>query len=600
MRAMRWTNKEVRNLLKLMRRPHLLERQRLAIMLREASGAASARDAIYQVIKNAFDPANSADRTLLESIERCNIRGETTHAAAAAMHQSIRQFFRYRSDAIAAIAESIERTLRHPPDSQSHLLLLAEKIETIDPKAALDIYLRAPFSCGGQLAYNIVRTSVWAGLEVRQDQIDACEGPWRLLALAAVARHFVARGLDERAAEMREELRTELAGCKGPRYDVAAFELAFLDHLDARRRACTAESRALLERMRAHAGQNELLVALSLVIEAEQAMIEGDLTAAAVALHDVELLEVHDRDLNIMARTALAQAMLSHVRGFHQEAYALANGAGPALAALESGFALRAAGIAGRAALFSGAQWSAPRQLCEKYPNVWTRSHTEAVAARHLLATDPQASLDVAEFALALAREHSSPVLAAFAQASLAAALDVLGQAAKAQEMRIVAWEAAARNLDEFARYDMFVIPAAPVHDIGCMKLDADFVAAVNRLAEEVIPAYPLTRANGLQECSTAILRACLEGTVGKARWQAELGPHISSLARALRSRRITVENAQRSAGAAARTIAHAVSACLRPENRQAFNDGFSRVWSETSVALAAKMHGGDDLARAI
>jgi hypothetical protein len=588
---MRWTNHEVRRLLRLMRRPHALERERLAVLLREAAQARDARTAVERVIERAFDPSLPADRLRLEIIHRCDIGGETTRAAARALHLSVRQFFRHRADAVEAIAQSIETSLRHPPDSQTQLLSLAQAIETIDPKAALDIYLRAPLAKNGQIAYNIVRTSVWAGVDVSQEQVDACEGPWRLLALAAMARHLVARGDDGGSTAMRAALRAELEGRKGARYDAVTFELAFLDRLDARRRADIAESRALLTQMRSLSSRDEVLLALTLISEAEQAMLEGDLTAAALALGDAELMEVHKRDLTVMARAALGRGMLSHVRGFHQEAYALANGAGPALAGLEAGFALRAAAIAGRAALFCGVQWSRPTRLCEKYPDVWVRADAEGVWARHVLNGDPIASKDAAEFALALGSRHASPVLEAYAKASLAAALDAAGEDERAQALRIAAWETALAHDDRMALYDLFFVPAAPVHDIGPMRLDKAFVAAVQRHLEARFPAYASTCEGGLRESSEALLRHCLGGVVGSPAPQAKRSTHARALARGLLETQRDQAQTQRFIDVAGRMLGHAVGYCTAPQERQDFEKRFSAAWQALSDEIGSLMN---------
>jgi hypothetical protein len=498
---MRWTNLEVRKLLRLMRRPRALAQQRLAILLREALRAADERQALEKIIEEAFDSSSPTDRLRLDIIRRCDFAGQTTRQAATALHLSMRHFFRHRADAIDGITQAIERVLRRPPDSLGHLMRLARLVETVDPKAAFDIYRRAPKVHDGELAYNIVRTAVWAGLDVGQDLIEACEGPWRMLALSAVARHLVSCGENRRAALIRDELRAKLGEDLGPRYNAAAFELAFLDRCEACRRADARESEALLEPLRALAGDDESLLALAMISEADQALCDGDLTAAAIALDDVELLDVHGHDLNIMARTALARAMLSHVRGFHEEAFALANGAAPVIAALEGGFALRAAGIAGRAALMCGAQWAPPYALFERYPKVWTKALTEAVAARHLLALDPIASKSAAESALALAVHHESPVLISYAHVSLAGALDVLGDSDEAQRLRILAWETALRFRDQFALYDMFCHPFAPAHDIGCMIVDDSFVFALKSYLEEEMSGF---------ESDATMLRAAL------------------------------------------------------------------------------------------
>ncbi len=571
---MRWTNLEVRKLLRLMRRPHALERERLAVLLRQATQKRDSREALRAVIEEAFDVSDDADRLRLEIIRRCDMEGQTTRAAAHALHLSIRQFFRYRADAIDAITQSIERALRRPPDSHNHLLQLARMVETIDPRAALDIYCRVAQDDGGEVAYNIVRTSVWAGLDVTQNQIDACEGPWRLLALAAVARHLIARGESKGAAVIRDEIRENLGEGSGPRYAAAGFELSFLDRCEACRQADAAESGRLLEPLRRFAGQNESLLALTMISEADQALMEGDLTAAAVALNNVELLDVHGHDLTIVARTALEKAKLSLVRGFHEEAFALANGAAPVIAALEGGFALRAAGIAGRAALLCGAHWVPPRMLLERFPRVWTKALTEAVAARHVLTADPAASRALAESARALASHHASPVLMSYAQISLAAAIDVTGDDPQAQRLRVAALETALHCGDHFAMYDLFCVPSAPARDIGCMKLDKSLLLVLQAYLDRSIPGYTAAFADASEGMRI------LDGALRVAAGGTAIG-HVVSGSRDAHA--LTL------AGKAAGQV---VSCFLLPDQREAFRARFARTWHDlTALEISESDH---------
>lgn len=578
---MRWTNLEVRKLLRLLRKPQALSLERLAVLLREAVGADDEAEALRGIIDRAFESSSPTERLKLDIIRRCDIEGATTRQSARALNVSMRQFFRYRADAIEAIARSIEKELRRPPDSQRQLLRLAGMVETIDPRAALDIYRRA--SQNGESAYNVVRTAVWAGLEVTQELIDACEGPWRLLALCAVARHLVSHGKNEQAAVIRDDIRAKLKEASGPGYDAAAFELALLDRCEACRVDDAEMSGTLLQSLRILAGHDESLLALVLISEADQALIEGNLTAAAIALDDVEVLDVHGRDLNIMARTALGKAMLSHVQGFHEEAYVLANGAAPVIAALEGGFALRAAGIAGRAALLCGGHWDPPVALFERYPRVWTKALTEAVAARHMLATDPMAAMRAAESALALATRHESPMLASYAQVSLAAALDRLGNEHEAQRLRVAAWEAALRIGDRFALYDLFVHPQARTHDIGCMALDDAFVQALQKHIEETC-AEKHNIVNMHMALSES-LRIAVSGS--------SAGAAAAPMMRTLPDR-----EQQDVLAIAGRAASQAVSILLRPNERERFEERFMRAWHDLTVA--AFESGEDEEERAV
>ena len=580
---MRWTNREVRNILRLLRRPHRLDRERLVVMLRECTHARDGREALLLAIDSAFDRSEAQQLLRYETIRRVDIAGETTHAAASNMNVSVRQFFRYRSEAIAAIAQSIERILRRPPDSHRHLLLLAKTIETVDPKAAREIYLRVPAHDGGQVAYNIVRTSLWAGMEVTEEQINACQGPWRLLALAAVARHLIAQGQDEKATELRAQLRAQVVRNGGPLYDAVAFELAAQDILDAHRHGDVVLARAVTETVRTLAGSNDYLIAFAMTIEAQQYILEGDLTAAALVLSDLEALEVHGRDHYIMARSAYCNAMLSLVRGFHEDAFAIANGARPAIAALEAGFGFRAATIAGRAALLAGLPWTPPSDLMDKYPTLWTRPETEGVLARHLLAHDVAAARTLSEAALARSDRHQSAVIGNGIRAVIAAARDLEGNAVEAQDLWLRVWKDALRLGDMFSLYDIFVIPAAPKHDVGPVRLDDRFVTALQEYAENAVPAYALTKRNGLADASMALLRSAIRAGSGITDWNANLGAQTAAAAAGLAALRISPDEVRRCGFAMHGAASQAVAWLLPPQERQLFKE---RWWSAWDAAL--------------
>lgn len=587
---MRWTNREVRNILRLLRRPHRLDRERLVVMLRECTHARDGREALQLAIDAAFDRSDPQQLLRYETIRRVDVAGETTHAAASSMHVSVRQFFRYRSEAIAAIAQSIERILRRPPDSHRHLLLLAKTIETIDPKAAREIYLRVPAHDGGQVAYNIVRTSLWAGIEVTQAQIDACQGPWRLMALAAVARHLIAEGNDEKATELRAQLRAQLVSNGGPLYDTVAFELAAQDILDAHRHGDVALARAVTETVRTLAGSNDYLIAFAMTIEAQQYILEGDLTAAALVLSDLEALDVHGRDHYIMARSAYCNAMLSLVRGFHEDAYAIANGARPAIAALEAGFGFRAATIAGRAALLAGLPWTPPSDLMDKYPNLWTRPETEGVLARHLLAHDAAAARMLAEEALAKSERHKSTVIANGIRAAIAAARDIEGNAAEAQDLWLRVWQDALRLGDMFSVYDLFVIPGAPKHDVGPIRMDDRFIAALQEYAENAVPAYALTKRNGLADVSMALLRSAILAGSGATEWSTNLGAQTAAAAAGLAALRVSPDEVRRCGFAVHGAAAQAVAWLLPPQQRQSFKERWRSAWDAAFEQMRASM----------
>ncbi|MBV8340383.1 MAG: hypothetical protein JO343_10590 [Candidatus Eremiobacteraeota bacterium] len=114
-----------RRLLRLYRcRPHELERDALALRLRATLKTATCRDAIVRLIERTFAGVPD-DRCWRETIVRCDVRREKARAAASAMHLSLRQFYRRRSEAFEALAAALEPLDAPPPAGESSQVLCA-------------------------------------------------------------------------------------------------------------------------------------------------------------------------------------------------------------------------------------------------------------------------------------------------------------------------------------------------------------------------------------------------------------------------------------------------------------------------------------------
>jgi hypothetical protein len=99
---------DLRRLLRLLRRPYLLEREPLALRVRGLFGTSSCRDALLLLVDRTFGSIEDT-RRLREIVVRCDVEGQKARQAAAGMHLSLRQFFRYRAEAIEALALSVQR-----------------------------------------------------------------------------------------------------------------------------------------------------------------------------------------------------------------------------------------------------------------------------------------------------------------------------------------------------------------------------------------------------------------------------------------------------------------------------------------------------------
>jgi hypothetical protein len=75
--------------------------------LRDSFQAQSCRDALLALIDRAFGDDPSAAR-LRDLVIRCDIQGQKARAAAADMHLSVRQFFRWRAEAIEVLTAALQ------------------------------------------------------------------------------------------------------------------------------------------------------------------------------------------------------------------------------------------------------------------------------------------------------------------------------------------------------------------------------------------------------------------------------------------------------------------------------------------------------------
>jgi hypothetical protein len=109
------SNLGVRRLLRKIRYPGLLERDHLATTIRDATGAESARDALIRLLDDVLRRYPPIYWTI---IERIDVEGKPTRAVAGELYLSYRTLHRYRSAAIATVAEALVRAgldhLRQP------------------------------------------------------------------------------------------------------------------------------------------------------------------------------------------------------------------------------------------------------------------------------------------------------------------------------------------------------------------------------------------------------------------------------------------------------------------------------------------------------
>lgn len=103
----------IRRLLAALRRPEMLERLPLAVQLKVALGAATAREAVIKVVDRAFSVPTPSNELMRSVVVSGDVEGNKASYVASTLHLSMRTLFRRRSDAVEAIAAAIDRIVHH-------------------------------------------------------------------------------------------------------------------------------------------------------------------------------------------------------------------------------------------------------------------------------------------------------------------------------------------------------------------------------------------------------------------------------------------------------------------------------------------------------
>ena len=231
-----WSRGSVRSLLRGVRRPAQLERDGVALELERVLRCTSARDAVLVLVDRAL---RHEHRFCSEIVRRCDVDGETTLVVASAMHLSPRQFFRYRAQAIEAIAVELERLLTRSPAAAANDVaaravalgqLLLSRASPADVTSAMRHFERA-------VAIEPLCVEAYAGMAVGWLHLS------HEMAVTAQLAHAKARSLAERALALdprssaAHSAYARVAVDLGLGYSVAAPHVAealSLDPFDAR------------------------------------------------------------------------------------------------------------------------------------------------------------------------------------------------------------------------------------------------------------------------------------------------------------------------------------------------------------------------------
>lgn len=570
---MTWPNQEIRKLLALLNKPDKLEKFPLAVQLKEALSAPSARDAVLRAIDVAFSVRTPLNDAMREAILSCDVDGNKSFRAAARLNVSNRTLFRRRSSAIAALAAVVDGILQNG-DSQSRFrYVVARMIAPLESTAAVKMFEKEAATLGDQAAYDAICATLRNGRDVGPSLLERCTGHWRLLAQLEIARTHLVRGNPTLYQNLRTDIQAALERVRGVPYDRVAFELAYVDRLDAVRRCDVDATGDATRRMMQNAGRDPHLVTFALVCEAEQACDDGDLERANALVCELQTLCSRMRNFRLTARTSHVASILHLLCGHYAEALELANATFVALAQVEPEFAACAAANVGRAALLLGESWKRPHDLCSRFPRIYVLGQIDSVWARHLALSDPELAMASADRAVSISSTQEAWGVLAYSRGTRSLILDLVSRTEEAQIERVAAWEEAVRLRRPFYLYDLFFHPAQRSRAHGPFELDERFTMAIGRRFLSIAGATP--DKGDFRRWFNAVLAACLD--------PAQEGRDAAARARrrVFTSRMLwpapnrVNEPQRRTVGSCFRQLAGDLSYCLPPAERADFIDRF-------------------------
>jgi hypothetical protein len=571
---MKIPSSDVRTMLALLSKPELLETNSLALSIREALGVESVQNAVERVIDMTFERAVPQIASLKDVIRRCDLGNEKRLQAASSLCISTRTLYRRRADAIALVGLSIDKVLANPNAGVAFRYAIAKMISPVEPETAVRLLQKETGSAGGRAAYDAVCARVRNGSEVDSALLERCTGHWRLLAEIEIARSNLVTGAPQQYERVRPQITAALSALSSSARPHVAFELAYVDRLDAVRR-CDVDAAAIATReLNQWAQVDRRFSPLALVCEVEQACDEGELIQATTLVEKLQSYCVRTGDFRISARASHVSGILSFLKGQYGATIDYCEATVAALSHVEPEFAACSAAIAGRAALLAGKQWERPSDLCARFPFSYVTGIVDAVWARHLALSDPERALPIAERVVALVQEQRAYGVLAFARGTLAIINRLLARQQEAIEQSRSAWADAIRLRRRLYLHDLLIHPALEKGYFGPFDFEQQFLSTLSRRLARLI-VHPALGKTILEWTRAAILECIGEaGAVVEGDQTDSRRRKISSVA-VQAFRRIPIDD-QYQAGLELRRLSSEMSYYLPTNMREPFGERFT------------------------
>ncbi|MDQ2680314.1 MAG: hypothetical protein M3Y21_04730 [Candidatus Eremiobacteraeota bacterium] len=496
---MTWSSREVRALLRNLRKPDVLEWLPLTMLLKSRFETATGYEAVLRLVNEAFAGHGRAGARLRELLQKYDLEGNVNRdQAASEMALSTRQFARYRAHATEIIAQHLSSVLA-PEDTSSKngpFEITAELLAQYDPQAAS----RFCEAVEQPLRHMVHFGSLDGGIELNQALLTDSEQDDPIRSVVR-ARTLELAGSDAEASAAAKRLRGEIADglISGEVRGCVERELLKLDLQRSFHVGDAAAALAFAEKLRRQFGASDTSYYLNgLIDEAETALLPGELVRAEEVLTIAEQIAAGSRELLASARCLLVRAKLEFVRGHYPRALQLANAALVPLGR-QPAFAIDAHAIVGRVSLLLNLRWKPTMQAPTEYR--YRKIETELIACRHVLAAN---LIDEAELAanasLVSARDNGYRGLESYALATLACIASQKSDGELAQELYACAWRTSAPLRNAFLGRDLFTVPKRAPGDFGPMLYDQTFYDAISDVMCAAFPKSALFGSRRVRE----------------------------------------------------------------------------------------------------
>ncbi|HKE37523.1 MAG TPA: hypothetical protein VKB39_08820, partial [Candidatus Baltobacteraceae bacterium] len=512
-----WGEREVRRMLRGLRRPHRLETEPLANFLCHTYGIERPYDACLRLIREALLDKGLVGKRLYDLIRICDVDAtDTMLATASEMGVSERQFFRYRREAIVALAAHANALgAAHPPQT-SAVEELARLLSEIDPTAGTRVYGIAHATDASRLQR--IDAALNAGIFPDDAALDELHGTERVQVLLKTAATAYMYGNARAADAIVDAVRAQTAATMVEDREMVEYTLANVEYIRTLHRQNATRTRQIArELLRAAQGDDQRTIG-ALLMQAESDLRCGELELAEQAMTAVEDLVMPRKQLRLVCLLVVGRAALAFMRGELEAAYAYAQSALTALADRRLD-AMTLNAFVGRISLQLGIPWRATPELVEiveppvrlvspvrgghavaldgSTRRLFQRLYLKCVDLRAQIAGGKLDAIDDIVDTLALARQTGYAVLESMTLATLAHWSDRSGAHDEAQHHAVAAWNAAVEAGDAFLWYDLFECRDAPVREFGAIDLDRAFFEAFYGTQRARFGAIPLVTAPG-------------------------------------------------------------------------------------------------------